>query len=379
MKAYWMCRTCVMDTTDPDISFDEQGVCCYCRRFAEHPAGYGKYEDGLAQWESRILPEVKQHGRGRQFDAVVGVSGGIDSSYLSYVCSTFGLRCLLVHADNRFDTETAKRNMKRISEYTGYPLHFYSADFEEFRSVQVAYLRASVIDMDIPSDYLDEAFVRKAAVDHKVKYVFSGGNYFSDAFMPYAWTYRNKNDWTNLRNINRKFGWKSLNSFPINGILQIIYNRNVRKIHYLTPLNYLGYNRFEALKILQEKVGYEAYGDKHDENVLTRFYQRYILPTKFGIEKRKMNYSNFIRAKGMTREQALQELKKPTYDPAQLEADWKFVLGNLEMNEEEFERCMSLPTHAHEEYGTDAWLYVIAEFLSRWKKRVDRNIRKVVK
>ena len=241
------CSKCVMDDkNDSDFIVDEAGVCNYCRSFAENPAAYRKYADGMSQWVNQIAPEIRRCGKGKDFDAVIGVSGGIDSSYLTYTMSKFHFRCFLAHADNDFDTNIAKRNLELISKKSGFPLKKYSVDADEYRSVQLAYFRAGVIDLDVPADYLDEASVRKAAVDNNVQYILSGGNYFSDAIMPVSWTYVRKNDWTNLRNINRKFGYKKLKSFPLNGVLQGIYNRRIRKMRYVTPLNYIGYHRFEA-------------------------------------------------------------------------------------------------------------------------------------
>ncbi len=221
----------------------------------------------------------------------------------------------------------------------------------------MAYLWASVLDTDVPADYLIEAFIRNVALKHHVKYVLSGGNYYADAFMPYSWTFKNKQDWVNLRNINEKYGWKKLNSFPVFGAWQVLEARHIRKLIYATPLNYVGYTRPKAFKILRDVVGYEDYGEKHGENIFTRFYQCYILPVKFGIDKRKANYSNYIRSGGMTRQEALEKLTASPYDIFPFDDDKKFILDKLGLSEKDFAEIMAKPRVEHSVFGSDEWIY----------------------
>jgi hypothetical protein len=319
----------------------------------------GNVPNGLAVWENVVLPKIKASGIGKKYDCVIGISGGIDSSFVAYIAKQYGLRTLLVHASTGFDSNISKRNLQRILEYTGFDIVYPTVDAEDFRSVQIAYLKASVLDADVPADYLIETFERKTALDNKVKYVLSGGNFYADAFMPYSWTYPNKQDYTNLININRAYGFCDLKSFPKFGAWQVLVARYYKKLIYATPLNYVGYTRPKAFKILADKLGYEDYGEKHFENIFTRFYQAYILPTKFGIDKRKANYSNYIRSGGLTKEQALNKLHEPAYPTEMFVADKAFILNKLKLSDKEFDDIMALPIVSHKHFGSDAWIYNI--------------------
>jgi len=345
-----------MDNSDPTLTLDGNHVCNYCRSFAAHPEWYGKCNNGGKVWKY-VLEQIKRAGEGKPYDCIVGASGGVDSSFVCYVAFHHELRPLLIHVDNGFDSEVSRRNIETILDHTGFDIMRPSVDPEEFRSVQLAYLRASVIDTDVPSDYLIEWFVRLSALKHKIRYVLGGGNYFADCFMPTAWTYPYKSDWINLRNIHSHFGnGVKLRTWPRYSALHLLWID--RSIRYVTPLNHVGYNRFEARAVLKKEWGWTDYGiGKHGENILSRFYQRHILPVKFGVDKRKANYSNYIRSGGMTRQDALLKLKEPMYDPEQFRRDKEFVLKKLRITEEMFEYFMRLPPRSHEEFGSSQWIF----------------------
>jgi N-acetyl sugar amidotransferase len=348
-----------MDTSDPLINFDEKGVCNYCNSFKHQSQFLGKIPDGIKVWKETIEPAILKLKKGK-YDCVIGISGGIDSSYLAYLIKNKTvLSPLLVHVKNDvWDSDVSKRNLKRLLDYTGFDIEYPSVDMNEYVSLQRAYFYASVIDTDVPADYLIEAFIRKVALKHKLQYILSGGNYFADAFMPFSWTYPNKLDRVNLMNIYRLYGnGTPLRSFPKFGAYEYLKGRYIHKLKYKTPLNFFGYNRFEAIAELEKEIGYEMYADKHGENIFTRFYQNYILPTKFGVNKRKANYSNYIRAGGLTREQGLVMLSKPLYDPNMLALDRKLVLSTLGFSDKEFERIMNLAVVPHEIFGSDKWVY----------------------
>jgi hypothetical protein len=349
----------LLDTADPQISFDEKGVCKYCNAFKQTPEQFGKIPNGFQVWKDTIEPAILR-SKECKYDSIVGISGGIDSSYLAYIVKNkTSLNPLLVHAKNDvWDTDISKRNLQRILDYTGFDIEYPTVDMKEYVALQRAYFFASVIDTDVPADYLIEAFIRLAAIKHKIHYVLSGGNYFADAFMPYSWTYPNKLDRVNMMNIYLLHGdGTPLKSFPVFGVAQVMKMKYFNKVSYKTPLNYLGYNRFEAIKELEDKIGFEMYPDKHGENVFTRFYQNYVLPTKFGIDKRKANYSNYIRAGGITRQQGLEMLSKPIYDLQQLASDRAIVLKTLGFSNDDFEAIMKSPPVSHKEFGSDLWVY----------------------
>jgi len=371
MEMNQVCSECIMDKDDPEISFDEKGVCNYCRQFKAHPEDWQITHDRLERWQA-IVNKIKKDGEGKPFNCIIGVSGGVDSSFLVHVAQTYGLAPLLIHAANGFDTELSKQNMACVAKNAGFDLKIVEVDPEEFRSLQLAFLRASVLDTDIPADYILEAVQAKEAVRHKIKYILTGWNWHSEAFMPSAWTYRNKNDYTNLRNIHNKFGeGVKLRKWIRYGFLEKYWDRKIHHIQKVCPLNYVPYTKKGTIQWLQQNWGWQPYRDKHGENIFTRFYQRYILVEKFGIDKRKMHFSNLIRSGGMTREEALEEIKKSPYNYEMFLQDKAFILNKLRLSEEEFDRIMKLPPRKHEEFGTDKWLsfaIVVSKIMRKLKK-----------
>jgi hypothetical protein len=367
------CTQCLLDTTDSTISFDEKGVCNYCVTWRDHKEWFGYVEKPLEVWQKQKLPPIIQSGLGKKYNAIVGVSGGIDSSYLCYRLKAYKeLKPLLVHVSGVFDTDVSKRNLQRIVENTGYDIVYPTVDLADYLSVQKAYLKASVLDADVPADYLIEAYIRLIAKKYGIKFVLSGGNYMADAFMPYTWTFRYKLDLKNLLDINRKFGdfRNKLESFPKFGLFDELWSRRVYKLQYETPLNYFNYSRFTALEELQKAWNYEAYGDKHDENIYTRFYQKYILPYKFNIDKRKANYSNYIRAGVWTKDHALREIAKPFYNGEQYASDRKNILSVLGWSNEYFDSVLALPPRKHEEFATSDWIYDFENFVVKCVHRL---------
>jgi hypothetical protein len=382
-KTTQICTECVMDYTDPSITFDEKGVCNYCNTFKKYPERYGKIPNGKEVWDNEVLPQIIKAGQGHKYNAVIGVSGGVDSTYLCYLLKRDypQINPLLVHLGGCFDSEISKNNLKIIVDKTGWDLVQPAIAENEFIALIKAYLYASVIDTDVPADYLLEAVNRINAEKNHIHNLLSGGNYFADAFMPYSWTFPNKLDLTNLMHIYKKFGdGTPLTTIPKYGVWQVMRAKYFRNLTYRTPLNFLGYQRFEAFDILKKEWGYNIYGEKHGENIFTRFYQCYILPQKFWIDKRKANYSNYIRSGGMTRDEALYKIKnEPIYDPELYKTDRAFVLQKLNLTDSAFEDIMKLPPNKHEVFGTDQWIYNVEASIRRkakWVRDVGRSVVK---
>jgi hypothetical protein len=367
-----VCTECVLDFTDPTIKFDEHGVCNYCDTWKKSKECYGVVENGKEIWEKELMPEIVKTGKNHKYNCVIGVSGGVDSTYLCYIIKQYPeIKPLLVHVGSCFDTELAKNNLKIIQEKTGYDLVVPNIAENELIALIKAYLYASVMDTDVPADYLIEACNRINAEKNHVQYLLSGGNYMADAFMPYSWTFPNKLDRYNLKQIYRKFGdGTPLKTIPKYGAKQVLWGKYIHHLKYKTPLNYFNYSRFEAFDILKKEWGYNIYGEKHGENIFTRFYQCYILPKKFWIDKRKANYSNYIRSGFMTREEALRKIKEePIYDPEMYKSDRAFVLQKLGMDDKEFDRIMALPEVKHEVFGTDKVVYEYEEAMRKYAGR----------
>ncbi len=352
-KDYRQCTKTVMDNiADPDITFDENGICNYYYQYLESEKKNvfkGKVGEKKLQ---ETIQKVKAAGKGKKYDCVLGVSGGVDSTYLAYLLKKHNVRTLLIHFDNGWNSELAVKNIENIVKYTNFDLETYVMDWEEFKDIQRAYFKASVLDLEIPTDLMIFGALFKIANKHKIKYVASGNNTVTEDMLPNAFYY-SKFDIVNLRNIHKKFGTIPLKKLPQMGFGQWIYYSEVKRIKWIRPLNYIPYNKTEIKKFIKKELNWTDYGGKHYESIFTRFYQGYILPKKFGIDKRKAHLSNLIASGQITREEALQELEKPPMPPEQAEEDKKYVAKKLGFTDEEFEELLNLPNVPHEFYGTD--------------------------
>jgi N-acetyl sugar amidotransferase len=344
-----------MDTTDPKIQFDENGICNHCTNYIskidQMILPVNERKEQLAQ----IITEVKEWGKEKEYDCVAGISGGVDSTYMVYKATELGLHPLVVHLDNGWDSRLAVTNIERVLNQLGVDLYTHVIDWEEFKDLQKAYFKASVVDIEVASDQAITALIGKIAKDRGIKFILVGTNYSTEGIMPRSWVWT-KNDVTNLKDIHKKFGTKKLKSYPLLGYLGSIYLKKVKGIRTIPFLNYIDYNRAEAKTFLIEKMGWEDYGGKHHESIFTKFYQSYILPRKFNIDKRKAHLSTMICSGQITREDALKVLEEPLYDENELHRDTEYVLKKFGWTEEEFEEIMNLPVKAHDEYKTDLWI-----------------------
>jgi len=355
---YQICRRCVMDTTDPYIKFDEKGICNHCKEYfklAKQKVFVGNEGEKRL---NKIIDDIKKSGKGHKYDSIIGLSGGVDSSYSAYLTKRFGLRPLAVVVDNGYDSRIAKMNVKNIVKKFNWDLYTYIINQEEFIDLQLAYLKASVIDIEAITDHAIAAVLYKVACENKVKYIISGNNIVTEAILPESWSWY-KNDLKNLKNIHKKFGTIKLKEFPTLGIWKDIYYRVFKKIKFVTFLNYVKYIKRDAKKIIIKELNWKDYGVKHSESIFTKFYQCYILPQKFNVDKRKAHLSTLICSGQITRNEALKELMKPLYNQNALKKDKAFVLNKLGLSEVEFEKLMRLPIKAHQIYGSDKWLYVL--------------------
>ncbi|MDF2456598.1 MAG: ExsB family protein [Cytophagaceae bacterium] len=370
-RPYQMCIKTVMDTTDPSITFDEQGICNYWYEYFANAKKELSKEDGLAYHES-ILKKIREKGKGKKYDCVIGLSGGADSSYLAYMAREWGLNPLLVHFDNGFNTATAVSNIEQIVKQLGFDLHTFVMDWEEFKDIQRSYFYASVLDLEIPNDHMIFASLYKVANDFDIKYIILGFNNSTEAILPEKWRYLGKLDLVNLKTIQKRFGKKPIKHMPKLGIWQFTYYMVLKGIKQYSALNFIGYDKEKAKEILTKELGWKDYGGKHHESVFTRFYQGYILPKKFNIDKRKAHLSTLICSGQMTREEALEELSKPTYDPQLQEEDKVYIAKKLGFSTEEFERLLTLPNVDHEVYGTDKWQTDLVFGINKFVKRIHK-------
>lgn len=346
---YFQCSISVMDNiADPNIVFDEKGICNYYYDYLDAEKKYVlKGELGKKKVEE-IVNILKKSGKNKKYDCMLGVSGGVDSTYLALLAKQLGLRVLCVHYDNGWNSEMAVKNIENIVTKCGFDLFTYVNDWEEFKDIQLSYFKAGVIDIEAVNDIAIFLSLDKICAQFDLKYILDGRNVVTEQTLPYAWL--NK-DLYNMLNIHKKFGSIPLKSFPV-------INRWKKNIHAfrnsyetITLLNYVNYNKKKAKEQIIELLDWKDYGGKHYESVFTRFYQGYILPVKFHVDKRKSHLSNLIFSGQITKAEAIEELKKPIYPPEQLMVDKPFVLKKLGFTEESFDAYLTAPVVNHNVYG----------------------------
>jgi N-acetyl sugar amidotransferase len=352
-RPYQQCSISVMDTiADPDITFDEKGICNYYYEYLEAEKKNCLYgEEGLKK-QLEIAMAIKNNPGKNGYDCILGLSGGADSTYLAYLAKKLGLNPLLVHFDYGWNTEIAVQNVKSAVNYTGFDLHTFVMDWEEFKNLQRSYFKASVLDLDVPADHMIFGSLYKIASKYKIKYMLSGNNVWTENTLPKSWNY-NKFDLINLKNIHKKFENTPLNNLPALGYYHQIYYNIFKKINYINFIDFEYFNRESILKFIESEMGWINYGSKHQESVFTRFYQGYILPTKFHIDKRKAHLSNLIFSKQLSKQEALQELRHLPYPIEKQRNDFEFVAKKLGFTFDEFDAILNQKNVPHDYYGTD--------------------------
>ena len=357
MGVYQQCSKCILDINDdPNISFDGSGVCNYCNSYdriaEEHLFKSAQKEKKLAE----IIASIKNAGRNNKYDCILGVSGGVDSTYLAYKINKFGFRPLAVHLDNGWNSEIAVKNIDNVIKKLKFDLYTHVIDREEFRNLQLAYLKASVVDVEAITDHAIMAILYRMATHNRIRYIISGANIVTESILPQHW-YFNKGDHKNIKAINKEYGAAPLKTFPLFDSISKFRCFYTFKISNISLLDYIAYNKDEAKKIITQELDWHDYGGKHYESIFTRFYQGYILPRKFGIDKRKAHLSNLICSGQIARDRALEEFKKPAYDPEQFKVDYIFVLKKLDLSSDEFEKIMDIPIREHTEFPIEKPLH----------------------
>jgi N-acetyl sugar amidotransferase len=350
---YQQCTLTVMDNiADPDIRFDAQGICNYYHEYQEQARKYVFTGEAGKKKLEDLVARIKADGKGKRYDCLIGLSGGVDSTYVALLAKEHGLRPLAVHLDNGWDSELAVKNVENIITRCGFDLFSLVIDWEEFRDIQLAYLYASVVDIEVVSDHAIFASMYKLAKEHNTGYIISGTNIVTEFIMPPSWLY-DKMDYANLKDIHSRFGKKKLKTYPYFDFRKHVYYTAVLRLNPVSILNYVPYNKKEVKEIITKELGWRDYGGKHYESQFTKFYQAYILPEKFHIDKRKAHLSTLICSGQMTKAEALAELEKPLYDPAQLASDKEYVMKKFGLSPDEFEKIMHLPIKQHSAFKSD--------------------------
>jgi N-acetyl sugar amidotransferase len=351
-----------MDNSDKSINFNENGVCNYCREFEQKKSLYVLSEAESNRRLQRLVSNIKVASKGSEYDSVIGLSGGVDSSYVAYLAYKLGLKPLAIHFDNGWDSEVAVANIKKIVDKCGFDLETYVIDWPEFRDLQRSFIKASVVDIEMLTDQAICAAMFHFAKKYKIRYILSGSNYATEHGMPQVWTWH-KLDVGNIKDIHRRFGELKLRTFPFMGFFEFALRRRIgRRIEYIELLDNVNYKKNEAIDILKHEFDWKYYGGKHYESVFTKFYQGYILPHKFGIDKRRAHWSSLVRNQEITREDALKELVKPFYEVSELKVDREYVLKKLGFSDQEFDLIMKAPEVGHQAYYSSWWIF---EFFSK--------------
>lgn len=355
-RQYHRCSHCVLDThDDPEMTFDQEGVCSYCQNYKKHEGEYVKKGRRGLEELKKIVEKIKSDGARKPYDCIIGLSGGVDSSYLALKAKEFGLRPLAVHFDNGWNSELAVNNIENIVSKLNFDLHTVVIDWDEFRDLQLAFLRASVVDIELITDHAIFASLYKIALEQDVKYILSGVNYVTEAILPEPWVH-DKRDHIHIKAISTQFGKIPLKKFPLFDT-NLKFRISWKGVTSVPVLNYLEYIKSDVKKEIIQKLNWRDYGGKHYESVFTRFYQGYILPVKFGIDKRKAHLSTLINSGQINRNSALLELESSIYPEDLRKSDFDFVLKKLGLSVEDFQQIMNLPIKKHRDYPVDRDIY----------------------
>lgn len=346
-KRFIVCSRCVMDTSDPDIVFNEKGVCNHCIRYDAQMESLPKGIDAKQKLD-QLIKQIKSDGYDKRYDCIIGLSGGVDSTYVAYlVKEEFGLRPLAVHLDNGWNSTLSIENMRNVIDKLEIDLYTHTIDLDEFRDIQLSFLKASTPDSEIPTDHAIFSLLKQVAKKNNVKYVLNGINIKTESHHALSWS-QGHSDFGYIKSVQRKFGTKPIRTFPHGNRLTLL--EDLFSKAWINILNYIDYNKEEAKKIITERLNWQDYGGKHFESTYTKFLQGHILPKKFGYDKRKMHLSSLICAGEISREAALEELKKPPYPLEEQLEDKEILIEKFGITHDDFEDIMTRAPKTYYDY-----------------------------
>tara|TARA_R110000822_G_scaffold300911_1_gene424482 strand:- start:6821 stop:7984 length:1164 start_codon:yes stop_codon:yes gene_type:complete len=343
-----VCKRCVMDTTAKNISFDENGICNYCTSYFENIDKVLKNEEQLKP----IISKIKFEGRNKKYDCIIGVSGGVDSTYVAYLVKKLGLRPLAVHLDNGWDSELAVSNIEKTLKKLDIDLYTHVINWNEFKDLQLSFLKASIPGMEIPSDHAIFAVLNKVALKNGIRYIVNGSNFKMEYIMDPDWSeFIGQMDWLLIKNIHKQFGKIPLQTFPRMTRWNVYYTKFIKKHTVINVLDYIDFSKEKGMKIIQDDLGWVYYGGKHYESIYTRFTQAYIQPTKFNIDKRKAHFSNVICMGEMNRDEALLKLAQDPYHSEEMKNDdLEYFKKKMNFSDQDFEIMMDCPIKSFKHY-----------------------------
>jgi N-acetyl sugar amidotransferase len=355
-----------MDTSDEDIIFDENGRCNHCKDF-EKVLAQPKFQSDSKKQLDAMIEMVKAKGKNRKYDCLLGISGGVDSCYTVYLCKQWGLRPLVMHMDNGWNSEIAVGNVKKVVDKLGLDYVSYVLDWQEFREIQLAFLKSSIVDLEMPTDLAIPGSLYKTAVKYNIPFLISGGNYSGEGILPLTWGYHVLKDAKLYKHIVKKYSTKSLKKVPYVGLWQEIYYKFFKGIKNLYPLNYVEYNKDEAREFLKKEFGWQDYGGKHHESKITGFWQSYAMPVKYNMDYRRATLSSQIVSGQVSRGGALEKIKTLPYDPEKIETDKVYIAKKYNISLDEFNSYMNLPPKTYKDFPNQKEL--ILKFYD-WYRRI---------
>lgn len=375
-REYQVCRNCVMDTSDSKITFDESGLCDHCQNFYHNIEPNWDYQTTGPKRLASLVEQIKKEGQGKEFDCIIGLSGGMDSSYLLYYAKeVLGLRPLAYSVDTGWTLNVAIENIEKLVRGLGLELHTEIINWNEMKDLQLAFFKSQVAYQDLPQDHVIFAGLYNYAVKNKIKYVLTGGNLSTECVRePIEWVYQN--DLTHIRDIHKKFGQRPIKDLPMTSMFKYkLYYRFVKGMKVVRVLDLIPYTKEDATKTLHEKFDWQPYQNKHFESVFTRFYEGYWLVNKFGFDKRRAHFSSLILTKQLEREKALDILANPPYDEKQAMKDLDYICRKLSISKDDFLAMMNEPNRTYKDYKNTSWLIALAVWVARLLRIERRQYR----
>jgi aminotransferase len=369
MREYQICKACVLDTSDPEIIFDNEGVCNYCHSYAAVTRSLPATDEAKQVELQRRVSIIKADGKNKKYDCIIGLSGGVDSTYLAWIVKESGLRPMAVHVDAGWNSEIAVGNIERLVRILGIDLFTVVINWEEMKDLQRSFLLARLPNCDIPQDHTFIASLYHTAHKHGIRHMISGHNIVTEFILPPAWGYDSR-DLSHILDVHHQFGRIPLRTYPTLGLFKrIIYSRFIRPVKTHRFLYYIPYQKSSAKQFITDKLGWRDYGGKHCESLFTRFFQSYYLPVKFGFDKRRAHLSNLIVSNQISRIEALAELNKQSYNPDTISQETEYFCRKLEITPQEWKHIMEEPRGWHHDYKTDAhiWWWRLLKFAMKRK------------